>query len=70
MHSTPWYRKEWAMSAARFCRTVRLRLNCIGNSQGIGLGNSFQAYLDYLQQAKMLDCLGQVISAIDNYAEE
>ena len=34
------------------------------------LENSFQAYSDYLQRAKMLDCLGQVISAIDNYAEE
>lgn len=34
------------------------------------LENSFQAYSDYLQHTKMLDHLGRVIGAIDDYAEE
>ena len=34
------------------------------------LENSFRAYSDCLRQAKRLDRLSQVISAIDNYAEE
>ena len=34
------------------------------------LENSFQAYSDYLQQTRLLDRLGRVIGAIDDYAEE
>ena len=34
------------------------------------LESSFQAYSDYLQRAKEVDRLGEVIGAIDNYAEE
>lgn len=32
------------------------------------LESSFQAYSDYLERAKVMDRLGEVISAIDNYA--
>ena len=34
------------------------------------LENSFQAYSDYLQQAKRVDSLGEVIRAIEDYAGE
>ena len=34
------------------------------------LENSFQAYSDYLKRARVVDRLGKVIGAIDNYAEE
>ena len=34
------------------------------------LENSFQAYSDYLQRTDMIDRVGEVIRAIDDYAEE
>ena len=34
------------------------------------LDNSFQAYQDYLERARIVDRLGKVIKAIDDYAED
>jgi len=62
---------EWAAPTGK--RTVEEVLG-VHNARYVNydelLENSFRAYSDYLRKARVVDRLGEVIGAIDNYAEE
>ena len=62
---------EWSQTDGKRAVEEVLRAN---NARYVNydelLANSFQSYSDYLKRAKLMDRLGKVIGAIDNYVEE